>query len=57
MAQNDSRSKYLELVCKGVYQFLIGRDEREMTFAGKKHVDPTMDLKWAASKPQQVGDP
>ena len=46
-----SRSRYLELVCKGVYQFLIGRDEREMTFAGKKHVDPTLDLRWAASKP------
>lgn len=50
-ADDYTRSAYLELVCQGVYNFLIGRDEREMTFAGKKHVDPTLDLKWAMSKP------
>ena len=29
----------------------MGRDEREMSFAGRKHHDPTMDVPWAVSKP------
>ncbi|MEE2834389.1 MAG: SDR family oxidoreductase [Myxococcota bacterium] len=46
-----SGSVYLERVCQGVYRYLMGRDEREMSFAGRKHHDPTMDVPWAVSKP------
>jgi alcohol-forming fatty acyl-CoA reductase len=44
-------SKYVEVVCRGVYRYLVGKDETEMVFAGRRHKDGRADVPWALSRP------
>jgi fatty acyl-CoA reductase len=46
-----SAAKYVEVVCRGVYRYLVGKDETEMSFAGRQHTDGRADVPWALSRP------
>ncbi len=46
------REEYLEVVCRGVYRYLLKRDDSEMLLAGRQHKDNVLsDLQWAAKQP------
>lgn len=46
-----NRQAYVRLICRGVYRHLFGRDESEMSVAGRQHRDGMTDLGWAARQP------
>jgi 1-acyl-sn-glycerol-3-phosphate acyltransferase len=45
-------ARYLDTVCRGIYQHLLGGDKREVNLAGRAHRRRRGDLGWAASQPR-----
>ena len=45
---------YIELVNRGIYKHLMGRDDTQLTLAGAAHEDARNDLAWTLEKPRQA---
>ncbi|MSQ82379.1 MAG: NAD-dependent epimerase/dehydratase family protein [Myxococcales bacterium] len=47
------REEYAEASCRGIYRYLLKKDDSEMLLAGKKHKDAALtDWQWALNQPQ-----
>jgi fatty acyl-CoA reductase len=46
-----SAPRYIEIVNRGMYKHLLGRDETELPLAGASHDDAQNDLRWALKRP------
>ncbi|MFO1463905.1 MAG: SDR family oxidoreductase [bacterium] len=46
------KKAYIETVCRGVYRFLMKKDDREVLFAGRRHRGFQGDLRWAIGRPK-----
>jgi fatty acyl-CoA reductase len=46
-----SPDQYMEVVCRGLYKFLLKKDETEVSLAGAAHDDQSDDVRWAIEKP------
>lgn len=44
---------YVRVVCQGIYEHLLARDEAEVTFAGRRESAHESDLTWAARAPER----
>ena len=44
--------EYVEVSCAGVYRYLLQRNEAEVPFAGRRHVDAGSDLAWMVKQPR-----
>lgn len=40
------KREYIETVCRGVHRFLMGREDSEITFAGRAHQKERSDWRW-----------
>ncbi len=47
--------EYLAIVCRGIYRFLLKKDDTEVSLAGAMHDDTSMDVRWAFAKPEGNG--
>ena len=46
------REEYAEASCRGIYKYLLKKDDSEMLLAGRKHKDDAAtDLQWALEQP------
>lgn len=46
-----SPDDYMLVICRGLYKFLLKKDETEVSLAGAAHDDASDDLRWAIDKP------
>ncbi|MEO8181011.1 MAG: SDR family oxidoreductase [Deltaproteobacteria bacterium] len=46
-----SAPRYIDIVNRGMYKHLLGRDETELPLAGAGHDDAQNDLRWAFKRP------
>lgn len=46
-----SPDEYMLITCRGLYKFLLKKDETEVSLAGAAHDDASDDLRWAIDKP------
>lgn len=47
--------EYMDIVCRGLYRFLLKKDETEVSLAGASHEGPSDDFRWALEKPDGNG--
>jgi len=47
-----SKEKYIEGVCRGVYRYLMKKDDTQVTFGGRRHEEKESDLTWVRSRSQ-----
>ncbi|HEY0880462.1 MAG TPA: SDR family oxidoreductase [Archangium sp.] len=47
-----SPDEYMLVTCRGLYKFLLKKDETEVSLAGAAHDDQSDDVRWAFDKPE-----
>lgn len=44
--------EYIELSCAGTYRYLLGKDDTEVSLAGRRHLGGASDAKWVLNQPR-----